>query len=110
MKRREILNLKNLQCQAEFKRATNQSHDLRECMKLMQPLSEKVKVWKTALNSHLGRSFRTVRVRKKLSKISAADSLVDERAKLTKIYEKESSKVLKEDITRKIDILENKIF
>ena len=53
--RKEILNLKNLQCQTIFKRATDKSYDLRACKKLKQPLPKKVEALKTALNSHLGR-------------------------------------------------------
>ena len=51
-------------------------------MKLKQPLSEKAKLWKTALSSYLNRSFWKIRIRKKLAKTSASDSLVDLRNKL----------------------------
>ena len=41
IQRREILNLKNLQCQTVFKKSTDKSYDLRACMKLKQPVPKK---------------------------------------------------------------------
>ena len=93
--RREILNLKNLQCQSAFKENTDKSHDLRLFMKLKQPLSEKAEVWNKSLGSHISRTFRKIRVRKKQVKGSSSDSLIDKRNKIAKLIQNEASEVLK---------------
>ena len=78
-------------------------------MKLKRPLLEKANAWKTALSSHINRSFRKIRIRKKHAKTSASDTLVDLRNKLTNLNVKASSKFLKETNNRKIADLEIKI-
>ena len=107
--RREIYNLKNIQCQNTFKSATDKSYDLRACMKLMLPLSERADAWKTSLKSHISRSFKKIRVRKSQVKTSSSDYLIDKRNKLTKLNEKEHSVLKKQTITTQIANIEIQI-
>ena len=107
--RREIYNLKNIECQNTFKSATDKSYDLRACMKLMLPLSERADAWKTSLKSHISRSFKKIRVRKSQVKASSSDYLIDKRNKLTKVYQKEHSVLKKQTITTQIANIEIQI-
>ena len=48
--KREIFNLKNVQCQSIFKKSTDESQNLRACLKRMQPFLERSERWKEALD------------------------------------------------------------
>ena len=70
---------------------------------------EKSEKWKEALNAHISKSFKKIRVRKNQILTSASDSLIDKRNKLVKSNEKERNKNTRNTTRDEITKLEAQI-
>ena len=82
---KEVLyNLKNSECQNQFKINTSLTTDFKSKFKSKQHLSVKCEKWKAALDSHINRAFRKMRVRNSKLQSSEADNLINKRNKMRK--------------------------
>ena len=58
--KREIFNLKNVQCQEKFKIETEETYVLSSCFQGLEPCLYREKNGKNSLNTHIKRSFRKI--------------------------------------------------
>ena len=90
----EMLDFKNLEGQALFKRKTPDTSEFTECFQNMLPLQEQCEKWFQKLKTHCKKSFPIIRIRSNNIKSSEADHLIIQRNKLKLDIEEGKSKDL----------------
>ena len=82
--KKEILNFKEIKGQIRFKEITTNTEEFTNCFTNTQQVSKESEEWLKTLKSHAKRAFKTIRIRTRTIKPSAADKLITLRNKLVK--------------------------
>ena len=103
VKRQEIYNFKNPQCQQIFRDIKNKTEDFKRCFEANVPNVIKFSRWRSVLKTYCGRTYRKIRVKTKKLVVNGAENLIDKRNQLKKLVETKPNV----EIQNKIDILES---
>ena len=82
--KKEILNFKESEGLIRFKEITTNTEEFTKCFTNVHNVSNESEKWLKTLKSHAKRAFKTIRMRKRTIKPSAADKLITLRNKLVK--------------------------
>ena len=108
--RMQMLDFKNAEGQAIFKRKATETNEFTQCFENMLPLLEQCEEWFHTLKAHFKKSYPTIRIRNKNIRSSGADSLITQRKKLKqdiedgKLISEEDFDKLEEDIANIINL------
>ena len=84
MPKKTVYNLKNSQCQKQFKISTSDTKEFTSSLHSDKDLQFKCEKWQTTLDAHIKHSFRKMRIRKSKVNDSRLDALITKRNKLKK--------------------------
>ena len=99
IERKEMLNLRNKQCQEIFKVETENNQELLECFDNDKPLESQAIKWKKSVNNILHKCFRKVRISRKREKRNL-DMFLTEKVDLKR---KLKSNIIDEETRKRIE-------
>ena len=100
--RAEMLDFKNINGRAIFKRKTTETNDFTDCFESMSPLLEQCENWFDTLKAYCKKSYPMIRIRSKHMKNSSADNLITRRNELKQHIE--DGKSNKEEELHKLEV------
>ena len=103
--KRVIYNFKNISCQKKFTEMTKNSKAFKECFNDNYTVVEQCSKWLKVFNDYCSKAFNQIKIKKNKIKQPESYSLINERNKLKKIFDKTQDKCTKDRIFK----LEKKI-